>query len=135
MDKSFSFFLDTFLQAWKTSSFIELKELISQEYQGREVTDGNLVDFGYEESLEGWKQGFEFAKENNALWDIKVVSIFSLRKDETMAILSATLIMQGKPLEKANLFFYTFRKYSDDNWKLLRSYIESGITFLDRELF
>jgi len=39
MDKSFSFFLDTFLQVWKTSSFIDLKELISQEYQGREVTD------------------------------------------------------------------------------------------------
>ncbi|MDV4151353.1 hypothetical protein R0131_10925 [Clostridium sp. AL.422] len=129
MDNSFSVFLDTFLNAWRTSSLIELKELISYEYQGREITGGDLTDFGYEESVNGWEQGFNFAKENSAQWNIKVVSIIPLRKDETMAILSATLVIQGKSLETANLFFNTFKKINNIDWKLARSYIEAGITF------
>ena len=129
MDNSFSIFLDTFLDAWRTSSLMDLKDLISQEYQGREIAGGDISDFGYEESVVGWKQGFNFAKENNAQWNIKVVSIIPLRKDEIMAVLSATLVIQGKSLETANLFFNTFKKINNIDWKLVRSYIESGITF------
>lgn len=126
MDNSFSLFLNTFLDAWKTSSIGDLKEFISPEYNAREITDGNIVDFGYKESINGWEQGFNFAKEKNAQWNIKVESILPLREDETMAILLATLVIQGKSLETANLFFYTFKK-SNSDWKLVRSYIEAGV--------
>lgn len=131
MDNSFSIFLDTYLDAWKNSSLVDLKELIAQSYEAREITGGNIVDFGYVESLNGWEQGFNFAKENNAQWNIRVVSILPLRKDETMAILSATMVIQGESLKTANLFFQTFKKYKQGDWKLVRSYIEAGISLND----
>ncbi|OBW55802.1 flavoprotein [Solibacillus silvestris] len=131
MDNSFSIFLDTYLDAWRNSSLVDSKELISQSYEAREITGGNVVDFGYVESLNGWEQGFNFAKENNAQWNIRVVSILPLRKDETMAILSATMVIQGESLKTANLFFQTFKKYNQGDWKLVRSYIEAGISLND----
>lgn len=131
MDNSFSIFLGTYLDAWRNSSLVDLKELIAQSYEAREITGGNIVDFGYVESLNGWEQGFNFAKENNAQWNIRVVSILPLRKDETMAILSATMVIQGESLKTANLFFQTFKKYNQGDWKLVRSYIEAGISLHD----
>lgn len=131
MDNSFSMFLDTYLDIWRVSSLVELKDLISQDYAAREITGGVVVDFGYEESINGWEQGFNFAKENNAQWNIKVISILPLRESETIAILSATLIIQGKSLDTANLFFQTFKKNSVNDWKLVRSYIEAGIPFVN----
>ena len=129
MDNSFSVFLDTYLDVWRTSSLVDLKELISKDYKAREITGRDIVDFGYEESVNGWEQGFNFVKENNVQWNIKVVSILPLREDETMAILSATLIIQGKTLGTANLFFQTFKKNNNNDWRLVRSYIEAGIPF------
>lgn len=127
MHNSFSMFLDTYLNVWRDSSLTNLKNLISQDYEAREIEGGNIVDFGYEESIDGWKQGFKFAKENNAHWNINVISILPLRETETMAIISATMVIQGKSLETANLFFQTFKKNSINEWKLVRSYIEAGI--------
>ena len=106
-----------------------MKNILSKDYEAREVSEGEISDFGYEESLKGWEQGFKFAKENNAEWNIHVISILPLRETETMAILSATLIVQGKRLETANLFFQTFQKNSKNEWKLVRSYIEAGIPY------
>jgi hypothetical protein len=34
-----------------------LKNLISQDYEAKEITGGDIVYFGYEESLDGWEQG------------------------------------------------------------------------------
>ena len=130
MHNSFSVFLDTYLDVWRNSSLVDLREVISQDYKAREIVGNDIVDFGYEESVNGWEQGFNFAKENNAQWNIKVVSILPLREDETMAILSATMIIQGKTLGTANLFFQTFKKNSHNDWKLVRSYIEAGIPFV-----
>ena len=129
MHNSFLGFLDTYLDAWRNSSIVDLRDLISQDYKAREIAGRDIVDFGYEESVNGWEQGFNFANENNAEWKIKVVSILPLREDETMAILSATMIIQGKALGTANLFFQTFKKDSNNDWKLVRSYIEAGIPF------
>ena len=130
MHSSFSVFIDTYLNVWKNSSLVDLRELMSQDYKAREITGNDIVDFGYEESVNGWEQGFNFVKENNAQWNIKVVSILPLREDETMAILSATMIIQGETLGTANLFFQTFKKNSNNDWKLVRSYIEAGIPFV-----
>ena len=131
MDKSFTIFLDTYLDAWRNSSLVDLKELISPSYEAKEITGGKIDDFGYDESLNGWEQGFNFAKESNAQWNIRIVSILPLREDETMAILSATMVIQGESLETANLFFQTFKKYNQGDWKLVRSYIEAGISLFD----
>lgn len=128
MKNSFLMFLDTFLDAWRTSSLVELKKLISIDYEAREIRNGDIVDFDYKEAINGWEQGFNFTKDNNAQWNIKVVSIFPLRPNETMAVISATLVIQGENLETANLFFQTFKRYNKNDWKLIRSYIEAGVS-------
>ena len=128
MSPSFQQFLDSYLEAWRTSSINKMKDIISRDYKAREITGGEIVDFGYEESMEGWEEGFHFVRENNAQWVINIISKFSLRVDERLVVVSATMLINGKPLETANLFFQTFKRNCDDDWKLIRSYIEAGIT-------
>ncbi|WP_433747597.1 nuclear transport factor 2 family protein [Falsibacillus pallidus] len=120
-------FLDAYLKAWKNSSITEMKNYISPDYQAREISGGDIIDFGYEESIEGWKQGFEFVLKEKAAWDIAERTIIPLREDECLAILSANIIIEGKPLDSVNLFFNTFRN-TDGEWKLVRSYIEAGVS-------
>lgn len=127
MDNTFRQFLDSYIDVWRTSSITELKDLISIDYKGREITGGEIVDFGYEESINGWEEGFKFVQENNARWVLNEISIFPLRVDETLVILSATMVINGKSLETANLFFQTFKKNNIGDWKLVRSYIEARI--------
>jgi hypothetical protein len=124
--QSFNSFLDQFLTAWSTSSLEKLQGLISKDYQAREFSRGEILDFGYEESIEGWEQGFRFVKENQAEWQLKTMSTIPLRQDETMVIISATLIIEGNPIETANLFFNTYKNIGNE-WKLVRSYIEAGV--------
>ncbi|MEH7443811.1 flavoprotein [Bacillus sp. JJ1122] len=125
MELSFNQFHEHYLEVWKTSSLAELKGIISQEYQAREIAGGKVFDFGYEESIRGWEQGFKFVIENNAHWDLKELSRISLREHEVMSIISAQLVIGGKTLETGNLLFQTFAY--DFGWKLVRSYIEAGI--------
>lgn len=125
-NQSFRAALDAFIQAWKNSSLIELETFISAVYQAREVRDGDIEAFGYEESVEGWKQGFAYVKGQQAEWDIREMSIIPLKEDETMAILYATIVQNGKPMETGNMFFDTFKK-REDGWELVRSYIETGV--------
>ncbi|WP_226646073.1 flavoprotein [Mesobacillus subterraneus] len=127
MDNQFRKFLDTYLEAWRSSSLPQIRDLISRNYKAREITDGDIIDFGFEESIHGWEQGFNFAKENNAEWELKEISTIPLRADETLVIISATMILQGKNFNTGHLFFQTFKKDTYDDWKLMRSYIEAGI--------
>ncbi|HEY4599801.1 MAG TPA: flavoprotein [Cerasibacillus sp.] len=127
MDNSFRQFLDTYLDIWRNSPLTELSQLISKDYKAREITGENIVDFGYEESINGWEQGFNFVKENNAQWILNEISVIPLRIDEKSVILSATMIVQGKSLETSNLFFQTFKKNNFDDWKLVRNYVEVGV--------
>ncbi|WP_404443179.1 flavoprotein [Sutcliffiella horikoshii] len=128
MDNTFRKFLDIYLDAWRSSSLDRMRELISKDYKAREIKDGDIIDFGFEESIIGWEQGFLFAKENNAEWELNEISIIPLRTDEIMVIISATMTFKGKSINSAHLFFQTFRKESFENWKLIRSYIEAGIS-------
>ncbi|KPL58458.1 nuclear transport factor 2 family protein [Rossellomorea vietnamensis] len=118
--------LEAFLLAWENSSLRELETFISTDYQAREVRAGDIDAFGYEESVEGWKQGFTFVKEQQAEWEIRKLSVIPLKEDETMAILYATIVLDGKPMETGNMFFNTFKK-REEGWKLVRSYIETGV--------
>ena len=127
MDNTFRIFLDNYLDAWQSSSLSRLINFISKEYKAREITDREVIDFGFEESIQGWEQGFNFAKENGAEWELNEISIIPLRVDETLVIISATMVLQGRSLNSGHLFFQTFKKDISDDWKLIRSYIEAGI--------
>jgi len=105
----------------------DLKGFISREYNGREISGGDIVDYGYEESIMGWEQGFHYVKENNAQWKVDVCSVIPLRNDETMVILRAALIIKGKCSETSNLFFDTFKRNEQKDWELIRSYAEAGV--------
>ncbi|MBY0095748.1 flavoprotein [Mesobacillus maritimus] len=126
-DESFRTFLDSYLDSWRNSSLSDIKKILSKDYKAREISGGEGIDFGYEEAITGWEQGFEFAREKGNRWDLQEVAIIPLRKDEGMAILSATLVIGGKKLETVSLFFQTFKKQENNDWKLIRSYIEAGV--------
>ncbi|MFG6117810.1 flavoprotein [Thalassobacillus sp. B23F22_16] len=126
-NSSFSKFLDSYLDVWKSSSLTDMKDIISKEYRAREISNNEIVDFGYEEAIAGWEQGFNFARLEGNEWDLNEVSIIPLREDEVMAILSATLIIDGNQLENVSLFFQTFKRNEANEWKLIRSYIEAGV--------
>ncbi len=127
MKETFEGFLEEFLAAWKKSSIIEMERYISRDYQAREISNGEIFDFGYEESINGWEQGFQFVNENEAKWDINQLYTLPLREDEVMAVLSATIIIKGNSMATANVFFNTFKKVKGSGWKLVRSYIEAGV--------
>jgi hypothetical protein len=87
---------------WKRFSREELKNFISKEYQAREI-----IVFGYDESIEGWQQGFQFVSDSGARWDLKEIAIVPLREDAMLVIISATMVIQNKSLKKENIFFQT----------------------------
>lgn len=134
MGVNFEQFLDRFIENWQISSLREMKKIISKNYQAREITGGEIDDFGYEDSINGWEQGFTFLKENNAEWDLHVHSIIPLREKEMMAIIFAGLIINGKKTSAGNLFFDTFKLNASGEWKLVRSYVEAGVSGLPSKL-
>lgn len=101
-------------------------KIISLEYQAREIRDGEIFDFGYEKSIQDWAQAFNEFRDKDVQWVIEEKGIIQLKENEILVILSASLIIEGEPLETANLFFETFR-LEDTGWKLIRSYIEAGL--------
>lgn len=46
-NNSFRKFLDSYLKVWRNSSLTDMKNIISKDYQAREITGGEIVDFGY----------------------------------------------------------------------------------------
>ena len=80
---------------------------ISKDYKAREISGGELVDFGYRRVKYSFRlgTGFNFAKEKENKWDLNEVSIVPLREDEVMAILSATLVIGGKKVENVSHIF------------------------------
>ncbi|RNA67963.1 flavoprotein [Alteribacter keqinensis] len=79
MEESLKSSIERFVSAWQQSSLEELSHFISSEYQGREMMGGKLVDFEYRECLEGWRQGFQFVRENDAIWDVRVLHSVQIR--------------------------------------------------------
>lgn len=126
LSKTFRQFFDYYQEIWKICNFDGMKALISKDYQAREITKNVCDDFGYEESLKGWREGFSFVQHNHGQWDLFEIGVIPLGKDEYMGILAASIVIGGKSLQNANLFFETFT-YQDEEWKRVRSYIETGI--------
>ncbi|MDY0395186.1 flavoprotein [Virgibacillus halophilus] len=92
-------------KAWCHFSLERLDHFIAADYQAREIRDGEIVDFGYEESIKGWREAFAQLEHQNAEWVIKEIAVFSLKEDEVMAVLYATLKIDGNPMKAGNLFF------------------------------
>ncbi|MDM5317096.1 flavoprotein [Fictibacillus sp. b24] len=134
MLSSFQIFYKEFKESWRNSSIAGIKEVLSLDYQAREIRDQDIVDFEYAESIEGWSQAFNQLQEQNAQWILKEVGVIPLRENEVLAILWASLIIDDRQLETANLFFITFR-WKDGKWKLIRSYIEAGLPSEKMECF
>ncbi|MFC4409087.1 hypothetical protein ACFOZY_01415 [Chungangia koreensis] len=126
MKQSFEEFLQVYLSIWESSDLEGMKRIISEDYRAREITGEEILDFGFEESVEGWKNGFEYVVQNNAKWDISIHSVFPLRNNQVMAVIEAAMIIDKEKLPHANLFFSTFSQ-SGNEWKLVRSYIEAGV--------
>jgi hypothetical protein len=126
MNQSFRTFLESFKESWKRSSLDDFKKWISVDYQAREIRNGEIFDFGYEESIDGWKQAFNQFRGNDVQWVLTEIGIIPLNENEVMAILWASLIIEGQSLETANMFFDTFR-LKNGEWLLVRSYIEAGL--------
>lgn len=124
--QTFREFFTYYQEVWETCNFDGMKAIISKDYQAREITQGVCEDFGYEVSLKGWREGFSFVQNNQGQWDLHEIGVIPLGKDEYMGILAASIVIGGKRLQNANVFFETFT-YQDEEWKRVRSYIETGI--------
>ncbi|MFC7322555.1 flavoprotein [Halobacillus campisalis] len=120
-------FLNEYLEVWRQSSFTRLQEILSESYKAREIAGGDVVDFGYEEALDGWKQGFQFAENQPCAWDLREIAVIPVKENEVMAIVSADLVMEGDRSETVSLFFQTFKFTDNHGWRLIRSYIETGV--------
>ncbi len=126
MDQAFHDALHDFYTCWKASSLQGLQKFISEDYKAREISRGEIVDFGYEESIRGWEQGFAYVKGENGSWELEELSVIQIRDDEYLVVVTATIIVNEKSLDTVNLFFDTFKKIHEE-WKLVRSYIEAGV--------
>ncbi|MDQ0483738.1 flavoprotein [Guptibacillus hwajinpoensis] len=125
----FQEFLDDFLTSWHNCSLDDMKYIINDTYQAREVSSqSELYDFGYEESIEGWDQAFTAFKNDESSWVLKKLAVTPIRRNEMLAIIFATIESNGKQSDTGNVFFNTFRKGAEGNWKLVRSYIEAGVS-------
>lgn len=127
MDVLFIKSLNEFLEYWEKSSLSSFEKMISEDYKAREIRNGAIVDFGYEESIKGWKEGFTYVLRNRAFWDIKKIFMFPLNSEEVLVCLVATIVTNDHDINTANIFFETFRKETSNEWKLVRSYIEAGV--------
>ncbi|MCP3029874.1 flavoprotein [Halobacillus sp. A1] len=111
----------------ETIVIYKIKEMLSESYKAREIAGGDVVDFGYEEALGGWKQGFQFAENQPCTWDLREIAVIPVKDNEVMAIVSADLVMEGDRSQTVSLFFQTFKFTNDHGWRLIRSYIETGV--------
>ncbi|WP_035187512.1 hypothetical protein [Alteribacter aurantiacus] len=119
--------IKSFVKAWESSELSELVSFISPDYQAREITGGEIVDFGYDKCIKGWEDGFQFVEDNQAQWDVRVIKITPIRDDEAIVTITASLLMNDEYFKGANLFYETFKKNTDREWKVVRSYIEAGL--------
>ncbi|RWZ52211.1 flavoprotein [Halobacillus fulvus] len=103
-----------------------LKTTISEGFQAREVRQGEAVDYGYTESVQGWKEAFEHFENFETTWTYTDHSITQTKDNEWMAAFWVSLTIDGEQMPTSNLFFDTFKKEAE-GWKLVRSYIEAGV--------
>lgn len=124
----FDEFLARYLRAWRASSLPDIEGMIAPDYRAREHAGGELVDFGFAESVEGWRQGFEDVRQHGAQWQLEVLQRTPLRADEVLVTIRAALKQEGRLVGDANLFVQAFRRADTGAWALVRSYVEAGVS-------
>ncbi|WP_079477254.1 hypothetical protein [Halobacillus salinus] len=123
---SFYSFFDAFKKRASEHDLDFLKETIHKDFAAREVRDGEMVDYGYAESVEGWRQAFDYFADQDMEWIYTDHSVTQIKENEWLAAFWVSIVLDGDLLPTSNLFFDTFR-YEDGTWKLVRSYIEAGV--------
>ncbi|WP_175074942.1 hypothetical protein [Terribacillus sp. AE2B 122] len=123
----FHSFINRYLSKWKAADLIFMEIVIDETFQGIEVRDGVTSTHGKEASVAGWKQAFEYFKDKEMEWILTPITILPLNSKEVMAIVRATMTLEGKLINTSNLFFQTFRRKNGE-WKLIRTYEETGVS-------
>ncbi|WP_226585537.1 hypothetical protein [Halobacillus litoralis] len=122
----FKTFFEQFKERAGRQDLNYLKETISEDLQAREIRNGEVVDYHFEDSISGWKQAFDYFAEKDMEWIYTDHSFIQLCDDEWLAAFWVSIYLEGKLLESSNLFFNSYR-YENDHWKLIRTYIEAGV--------
>lgn len=122
----FSTFYESFKDRARSQDLAFLKETIAEDLIAREIRDGEVVDYGYEESIEGWKQAFDHFENMDMTWVYTDHSMTQTKDKEWIVSFWVSIVLDGEPIPNSNLFFDTFQQ-TDEGWKLIRSYIESGV--------
>lgn len=123
---SFYTFFDQFKQRASAHDLDFLKVTISEDFTAREIRDGDVVDYGVDESVEGWRQAFEYFTDQDMEWLYTDHSVTQIKDNEWLAVFWVSIVLDNKLLPTSNLFFNTFR-YENGAWQLVRSYIEAGV--------
>ncbi|WP_181347185.1 flavoprotein [Thalassobacillus sp. CUG 92003] len=128
IETEFAPFFQTFKERAKQGDIAYLKSVISKDLAARENRHGSIIDYGYEESIEGWGQAFDFFADQDMQWVYTDHSTIQLKVGEVMATFWISLVLDGKKSETANLFVNTYQKDPmSGEWKLVRTYIEAGV--------
>lgn len=125
--EDFHTFLDLYLSKWKAADFDFMEKVIDESFQGIEIRDGNISTHGKESSVTGWHQAFNYFKDKEMEWLLSPISTLPLNEIEMIAIIRATMTLDGKLIDTSNLFFQTFSS-NNGKWKLIRTYEETGVS-------
>ena len=125
--EDFHIFLNRYLSKWKASDLTFMEKVIDDSFLGIEIRDGIISTHEKEESIAGWHQAFDYFKGKEMEWILTPISLLPLNEKEVMAIIRATMTLEGILIDTSNLFFQTFKR-KDSEWKLIRTYEETGIS-------
>lgn len=123
----FPTFIKGYLTKWKAADLDFMEKVIDNSFNGIEIRDGIASTHGKEASVTGWSQAFTYFKDKDMEWILSPISILPLNENEMMAIIRATMTLEGKLIDTSNLFFQTFT-WKSGEWKLIRTYEETGVS-------
>ncbi|ARI79000.1 hypothetical protein [Halobacillus mangrovi] len=122
----FHSFYETFKEGARKHDLGFLKETISDQLVAREIRQDEVIDYSYEDSIEGWKQAFEYFQDKDMIWIYTDHSLTELKENEWLASFWVSIELEGELLDSSNLFFNTY-KQEKGTWQLVRTYIEAGV--------
>ncbi|WP_163528187.1 hypothetical protein [Halobacillus ihumii] len=102
-----------------------LKRVTSKNLIAREVREGEVTDYSYQESIAGWKQAFDHFADMEMEWKYTDHSLTKLKEDEWLASFYLSPIIEGE--EAAPHLYFNIFKLMNNQWQLVRSYIETGV--------
>ncbi|MFP7254703.1 hypothetical protein SFC02_10410 [Terribacillus goriensis] len=124
--ENFHTFLNRYLSNWKAANLDFMENTIDDAFQGIEIREGITSTHKKEASVTGWSNAFNYFEDKDMEWILSPISILPLNENEMMAIIRATMTLEGKLIDTSNLFFQTFSSKNGE-WKLIRTYEETGV--------